>query len=105
MNLLDELKKENELDPRSVSIIKQIESKQGDFQNYSVRDGQLLYKSKYFIHHDSQIIRKILLEFHSSTLGGHSIVERTSKRITALFWWKGMSKRIKEFMDTCLICQ
>lgn len=62
-------------------------------------------KGRYFVQETSSKIPVILEEFHCSTLGGHSGIERTSKRISSIFWWKNMNNVVKQFVGNCLICQ
>ena len=50
-------------------------------------------------------MQKILYEFHSTLLGGHSGFTRTFHRIASQFYWCGIQKDIKEFVQECLICQ
>jgi len=51
------------------------------------------------------VVKKILYEFHSTLLGGHSGFTRTLQRIASQFYWHGMQQDIKEFVQSCLICQ
>nr|KYP32740.1 Retrotransposable element Tf2 [Cajanus cajan] len=51
------------------------------------------------------LVKQILHEFHSSLLRGHAGFTRTLACISAQFHWKGMHKDIKEFVQTCLVCQ
>jgi len=60
---------------------------------------------KHFVQDTSTKIPLILAEFHCSTLGGHSGIERTLKRISSIFWWHNMKKDVKEYVSNCLIFQ
>jgi len=46
-----------------------------------------------------------LHEFHSSLVGGHTGFARTLARIAAQFYWNGMHKDIREYVQNCLVCQ
>ena len=50
-------------------------------------------------------MHNVLQEFHNTLLGGHSGFTRTLQRIATHFYWHGMQKDIKEFVQNCLICQ
>lgn len=52
-----------------------------------VRNGRLFFKYRYYLHENSEIIKKILYEFHDSQLGGHSEFHGTWKRIAKHFFW------------------
>lgn len=51
------------------------------------------------------VILAILKTLHDSSIGGHTGVNQTIKRIQTTFWWKDMSLQIKEYVSNCLICQ
>ena len=47
---------------------------------------------------------KVVQFVHSSPTGGHMGFKRTYKRCRAGFWWKGMSKDVKEVVKECEHC-
>ncbi|GKB51033.1 ty3-gypsy retrotransposon protein [Tanacetum coccineum] len=51
------------------------------------------------------LISKLLVEFHSSTLGGHAGFLRTYARIATYFFWPGMRRDIHDYIRSCQICQ
>jgi hypothetical protein len=63
------------------------------------------HKGRIWLGHNSTLQLKIFSAFHSSSLGGHSGVPVTYKRIKQLFSWSGMKKMIKEWVQSCSICQ
>ena len=42
---------------------------------------------------------------HNSALGGHSGFPVTYRRLKTTFAWPGMKQQVKEFVQSCLICQ
>ena len=44
-------------------------------------------------------------EFHSSKIGGHGGVAKTSERLCSQFYWPNMHAQIREFVQNCTICQ
>ncbi|XLR54004.1 hypothetical protein S83_004676, partial [Arachis hypogaea] len=57
---------------------------------FALMNGKLKYKGRLVLAKTSKWIPKILMEFHSSKLGGHSGFFRTYKRISAILYWEGM---------------
>lgn len=47
----------------------------------------------------------MIQEFHSTALGGHSGIEKTTKRLQRTFYWKGLQKDVAHFISECDICQ
>jgi len=73
--------------------------------SYSVSDKLLYWKGRLVLPRGHEVVNKILYEFHSTLLGGHSGFIRTLQRIASQFYWHGMQQDIKEFVQSCLICQ
>lgn len=76
-----------------------------NIHNFSLVDGLLRRKGKIVIGPDDNLKKSILEWLHSSHQGGHSGRDATLKRIKALFYWKGMSTYVSNFVRHCLVCQ
>ncbi|XP_062094224.1 uncharacterized protein LOC133800283 [Humulus lupulus] len=76
-----------------------------DTDLYSVREGLLYFRQRFFISEHSNLKSQLLKEFHASPIGGHAGVERTFLRLGAKFFWKGMHKDVRKFVQACLTCQ
>lgn len=48
---------------------------------------------------------KLISDFHSSAVGGHSGVRATYHRLNALFSWKGMKTDVESLIKQCSVCQ
>lgn len=73
--------------------------------DYDLKDGLIYFKNRLWLAEDSNLITKILEEYHNSVFGGHLGVDRTFHRIRNVFIWKGMRHSIKKFVDSCVNCQ
>ncbi|XP_026459327.1 uncharacterized protein LOC113359987 [Papaver somniferum] len=73
--------------------------------HYSYNDGILRYKGRIVVSPTSTWCTKLLHEFHSTPLGGHSGYFRTYKRTQQNFYWKGLKHSVKDFISHCDICQ
>jgi len=78
---------------------------QNPSSEYSIQNGLLFFKGKIVLPHDVGLLNQIMEEFHSSKIGGHSEVNRTTTRIGAQFYWNGMRSDISKFVRECVICQ
>nr|KYP52382.1 Transposon Ty3-I Gag-Pol polyprotein [Cajanus cajan] len=72
--------------------------------HYSVHDKLLYWKGRLVISDDHALIQQLLYEFHSSLLGGHAGYSRTLARVTAQFYWPGMQKDVRVYVQNCLVC-
>ena len=54
----------------------------------------------------SSAVRSTLLyEHHSTPSAGHPGMDRTFKHLATVFYWKGMRKEVKAFVESCFECQ
>ena len=54
---------------------------------------------------NSQLKQKILMELHTSPLGGHSGFLKTYHRVKKEFFWEGLKSDIQKFVAEFLVCQ
>ena len=64
-----------------------------------------LYKYHLYLCKNSQLKQKILLELHTSPLGGHSGFLKTYHRVKKEFFWDGLKSDIRKFVAECLVFQ
>nr|GEY45731.1 transposon Ty3-I Gag-Pol polyprotein [Tanacetum cinerariifolium] len=75
------------------SIINQVEKDPVAMSSYQVKNGLLYRKNRMVIPPESRdLINKLLVEFNSSTLGGHAGFLRTYARIATYFFWPAMRR-------------
>ena len=72
---------------------------------YMVREGLLYWKHRLVMPAESPLIQQILTEYHSSPIGGHVGITRTTICISAQFYWPNMRKDVQKFIAECVICQ
>lgn len=71
------------------------------------RDEQGVYwkDGKVVVPQSEQLRWKILHSCHSSLSAGHFGVTKTLDLVSRLFWWPGIRKSVKNFVQTCDSCQ
>ena len=52
-----------------------------------------------------QLRPQILEAYHDDLLGGHCGYLKTASKIAQWYWWPGMHKEIKKYIETCEVCQ
>lgn len=105
LSILSNLREAILVDPKLKAIVDLCITNQPHNPNYSIRDHLLFWKGRLVLPADHEIVQKILHEFHSSMLGGHAGFARTLARISAQFFWHGMNRDIKAYVQNCLTCQ
>ncbi|GJY08102.1 transposon ty3-G gag-pol polyprotein [Tanacetum coccineum] len=59
----------------------------------------LLRKGKWVVGKNETLRTNLIAHFHDSAVGGHSGVYTTTKRLTTFFYWKGLRKMVKQWVD------
>ena len=66
------------------------------------QEGVLFFKHRIYLWEQSPLITSIIEEIHSSTHEGYL---KTLQRVRSIFYWKGMKKHVKKFIQQCDVCQ
>ncbi|KAL5728994.1 hypothetical protein ACHQM5_002008 [Ranunculus cassubicifolius] len=78
---------------------------QSNVHHPTKRDGVWFYKDKILVCPDSELVKLILEECHSTPVGGHFGFQKTLAKVKFTFYWPGMHRKVKEFIRECDICQ
>ncbi|KAK8923731.1 hypothetical protein KSP39_PZI019566 [Platanthera zijinensis] len=102
---LDDIQAEILQDPDLCSIVESLQQELAITPGFHLQNGHLYYHDKVVIPTSSPWRITMLLEFHSSLIGGHAGVLHTLQRIRANVFWKGQQKDVQQFVRQCEICQ
>jgi hypothetical protein len=93
-------------DPVAVKLKAALALSSGDVNSqFSLDEEVIRHKGRIWLGNNSALHLKIFSASHSSSLGGHSGVTITYKRIKQLFSWPGMKKMLKDWVQSCYVCQ
>nr|GEW80641.1 hypothetical protein [Tanacetum cinerariifolium] len=91
--------------PYVPSLLHQIEKDPDGILPYFFKDGLLYWKRRDVVPLENlELITKLLVEFHSSPIGGHAGFLRTYALAATYFFWPGMRRAIHEFVRSFQIC-
>ncbi|KAH9649714.1 hypothetical protein KPL70_026087 [Citrus sinensis] len=74
-------------------------------RDYSLHNGVLFYRNRYYISPSSSLKAVLLAEFHSTPLAGHVGIKRTLVRLASNFFWPKMRMDVERFVAECLVRQ
>lgn len=79
----------------------------GDTQitGYTVEHGLLKFKGRLVVPKSSSLPTTLMMEYHTSPVGGHSGIFKTYQRIAAEWYWQGMKKDVTQYVQGCSVCQ
>ena len=70
-----------------------------------MRDGLLYFRDRLWLGGSPALQQHMLQAFHDSTMGGHSGVPVTYRRLRHLFAWPKMKEHTRQYVQSCSICQ
>jgi hypothetical protein len=72
---------------------------------FTWKNDSLWYKDRLYLCKNSKLKQKVLLELHTSPVGGHSGFLKTYHRVKKDFFWDGLKTNVQRFVEECLVCQ
>ncbi|WVZ83940.1 hypothetical protein U9M48_031034 [Paspalum notatum var. saurae] len=92
-------------DSRAQELLAQLVVHSPNAKGYSLDQGLIKYKGKFWLGNNSAIQTKVIAAFHSIPIGGHSGINNTYYKVNKLFAWKGLKLQVESFVKQCIICQ
>lgn len=92
-------------DATGSELVRKIQQDPTAFPDHSFRDGLLYIHGKLLVPPITDLRARLIEEFHSSFLGGHSGVSATTKRLATSFTWLGLKRDVAAFIKQCHTCQ
>uniref|UniRef100_A0A0W0FRD0 Reverse transcriptase-rnase h-integrase n=1 Tax=Moniliophthora roreri TaxID=221103 RepID=A0A0W0FRD0_MONRR len=73
--------------------------------DWEINDSLIWYKGRVYVPNDVVLCREIVQTIHEGQLFGHPGQFGTVDLVQRDYWWPGMVKFIKSFVDSCAVCQ
>lgn len=86
-------------------IVTELELDPLSHSKYTWQNQLLKRKGKLVVGADRGLRTELLSYFHGDGVGGHSGMQPTFRRISSVFYWKGLEKDVRNFVRECVICQ
>ena len=85
-------------------LIHKLQQDPSTSDKFSWKIDSLWYKDRLYICKNSQLKQKIILEFDTSPLRGHSTFLKNYHRVKKDFFWDGLKSDIQKFVAEFLVC-
>lgn len=85
-------------------IIAQLAIDSAVVPHFTFTNGLLRFKNRIWVGSDTDLRIKLMQQFHSAPLGGHSGIPVTLSRLKKHFAWKFMKRDVHAFVSSCQIC-
>ena len=76
------------------TLIHKLQQDHSASDTFSWKNGSMWYKDHLYPCKNSQLKQKVLLELHTSPLGGHSGFLKTYHRVKKEFFWEGLKSDV-----------
>jgi hypothetical protein len=86
-------------------IIQQLQEDPSALDKFVWKNDSLWYQDHLYLCKNSQLKQKVLLELHTSPIGGHSRFLKTYHMIKKDFFWEGLKTDVQKFVVECLVFQ
>ncbi|ESK81775.1 hypothetical protein Moror_5377, partial [Moniliophthora roreri MCA 2997] len=73
--------------------------------DWKIEEGLLFFQNRVYVPNDDELRRRVVRTIHETPGVGHPGQWNTVKQVQQDFWWPGMSKFIRSFVDGCAVCQ
>ena len=83
-------------DKKIWTVIQNMQQDPSASNTFRWKDEFLWYKDHLYLGKSSQLKQKVLSEFHSSLLGGHSSFLKTYYRVKEVLFWDGLNIDVKD---------
>jgi hypothetical protein len=92
-------------DEKVWTLIERLQQDSGASDTFTWKNNSLWYKDRLYLCKNSQLKQKVLLELHTSPVGGHSGFLKTYHRVKKDFFWDGLKTDVQRLVAECLVCQ
>ena len=101
----DVLKQGYEEDQDTKQLLAELAISSPNSKGFSLQEGIIRFKERVWSGRNSLAQQHVIHALHSSGIGGHSGFHATYHRIKSLFAWPGMKNSIRNYIQSCSICQ
>jgi len=74
-------------------------------EEWREHEGLMLKEGKVYVPKDKKLRAEIIRLHHDMPVGGHRGQWKTTELVTRNFWWPGVSREVKQYVEECDACQ
>ena len=106
-NLRERIKKAQEKDKKvikAVEELKKAEMKSLRDKKWPIEEGVVMKEGQIYVL-EGDLRREVVHLYHNIPVGGYGGRWKTTELATRNYWWSGVMKKVKRYMDKCNTCQ
>ena len=104
VDLLEEVRKSKVKDDEVVKAVEEMKRagvKMLRDEEWREVDGIMYKERKVYVPKDNKLRAEIIRLYHDTPVEGHGGQWKTVELVTQNFWWPGITKEVKQYVDTC----
>ena len=108
VDLLEEVRKSKVEDNEVVKAVEEMKRagvKMLRDKEWREVDGIMYKEGKVYVPKDERLRAEIIRLHHDTPVGGHGGQWKTVELVTRNFWWPGITKEVKRYVEGCNACQ
>jgi len=108
IDILDKTRKSEAKDDeviKAVEEMKKVGVKMLRDEEWREEDGLMLKEEKVYVPKDKAFRVEIIRLHHDTPMGGHGGQWKTAEMVTQNFWWPGVMREVKRYVERCDVCQ
>jgi len=108
VDILDRIKRSGVKDDEVVKVIEEMKKagiKMLRDEEWREEDGLILKEGKMYVPKDEALRVEIIRLHHDMPVGGHGGQWKTTELVTRNFWWPGVTREVKRYVEGCDACQ
>jgi len=108
VDLLEEVRKSKVKDDKVVKAVEEMKwagVKMLRDEEWREVDGIMYKEGKVYVPKDKKLRAEIIRLHYDMPIGGHGEQWKTVELVTRNFWWPGVTKEVKQYVERCNACQ
>jgi len=107
-DIIEKIKKSEVRDDEVIKVVEEMKKagvKVLKNDKWQIEDNLVLKEEKVYMPKDDKLRLEIIQLHHDMLIAGHGRQWKTVKLVTRNYWWPGVTKEVKRYMEGCDQCQ
>jgi len=108
IDILEKIRKLEAKDNKVVKVVEEIKKagvKMLRDEKWREENGLMLKEEKVYMPKDKALRVEIIRLYYDMPIGGHGGQWKTAEMVTRNFWWPGVTREVKRYIEGCNACQ
>ena len=108
VDILEKIRKSEAKDDKVIKAVEEMKKagvKMLRDEEWREENGLMLKKEKVYVPKDKALRVEIIRLHHDTPMGGHEGQWKTAEMVTRNFWWLGVTREVKQYIEGCNTCQ